>query len=376
MSRTVPAPLLAHIGGSLLTLTTLVKITRNDGQILGLSALDRDLTFQGVVYHSADGADMTAIRTSQGVGVDNLDVQGILSSSFIRDADLLAGLFDSAQVEIFQVNWAESPLVSKIVLCTGLIGNVTYHDGGYTAEIRALSSRLTQQIGEQTSATCRVFQLGDGRCKIKLGSVALSAVTQASPAQVTTLTAHGRAVGDPVWFQDVGGMTGLSGQLLVVRAVINSTQFTVNDTSGNPFSTTLFGAYTSGGTIGYQFVRTVLSVDGPPLASTLDCPQRIIFSSDNNPVSFYSYGMVTFLTGLNTGISREIKSNPKPIGGQADLRLQEAFPFTVAAGDTARLEAGCDRTLGVCNSRFSNVINYRGENLIPGIDSLFLHGRG
>jgi uncharacterized phage protein (TIGR02218 family) len=376
MSRTIPAPLLAHIGGSSLTITTLLKIVRLDGTTLGLSCFDRILTYAGVNYYPMDGIESTALRASQGTGIDNLTVNGILSSSFIKDADLLAGLYDQASIELFQVNWAENPLVSRALLVTGYIGNLTYSDGGYTAEIRALSSRLTQQIGEQTSATCRVFALGDSRCKIKLGAVLLSAVTQASPAQVTTTTAHGRVVGDTVYFQDVGGMTGLSGQVLVVRAVINSTQFTVNDTSGNAFSTLLFGVYTSGGQIGYQVVRTVLSVEGPPFASTLDCHQRIVFSSDNNGAGFYSYGMVTFLTGLNAGIAREIKNNPKPIGGQADLRLQEAFPFTVAAGDTARLEAGCDRTLGVCNSRFSNVINYRGENLIPGIDSLFLHGRG
>jgi uncharacterized phage protein (TIGR02218 family) len=345
-----------------------MKITTNAGVVLGLTTFDRDLTFAGTVYHTLDGIDATALRVSQGSGVDNLSIDGTLSSSFIRDADLLAGLYDQASVELFQVNWAESPLVSRILLCTGYIGNLQYSDGGYTAEIRALSSRLTQQIGEQTSGTCRVFALGDTRCKVKLTAVAISAITQTNPAVITTATAHGRIAGDGAFFTDVTGMVLLNGQVQPVLAspAPTSTTFAVQiDTSAYP----VFGG---AGFIGYQFTRPLLSAGLTPGSTS----QRLVFNSDITPPGFYSYGTVSFTSGLNAGISREVKAHTVPIFGQATLDLQEAFPFACAPGDTALLTAGCDRTLGVCDSRFANSINYRAENLIPGLDSIFLRGRG
>ena len=60
---------------------------------------------------------------------------------------------------------------------------------------------------------------------------------------------------------------------------------------------------------------------------------------------------------------------------QARLQLQEALPFGVAVGDTAVLEAGCDRRLETCRDKFGNAVNFRGEPRVPGTETLLQRGR-
>jgi hypothetical protein len=58
------------------------------------------------------------------------------------------------------------------------------------------------------------------------------------------------------------------------------------------------------------------------------------------------------------------------------LLMAEAFPFDVQVGDTALVEAGCDRLIGTCKTKFDNVINFRGEPYVPGMDQIIQRGRG
>src|SRR5574338_1641515 len=62
--------------------------------------------------------------------------------------------------------------------------------------------------------------------------------TNASPIQITTSIAHGLTTGQLVGISGVLGNTAANGQFIVT--VINSTQFTLNSSTGN-------GTYTSGG---------------------------------------------------------------------------------------------------------------------------------
>lgn len=107
--------------------------------------------------------------------------------------------------------------------------------------------------------------------------------------------------------------------------------------------------------------------------------RNMTFGSDAAATGYYSEGLVTFDDdaggGLNAGLSREIKEHTLT-GGAAVLELQEAFPFDVEVGDSATLEAGCDRLLTTCRDKFENVVNFRGEPTVPGNDQLMQRGRG
>lgn len=359
MPRSINASLLTHIQGQVLTLATMARLVRLDGRVIALTSFDQDLTFNAEVYTAMDPVSASSVRSSEGQGIDNLSMSGILSSALITDTDLLAGLYDGATVELFQVNYRESPLVNKISHITGTLGELTFSDGVYSSEVRALGQRLAQQIGEVTSPTCRVRQLGDSRCKIGLVAAAITAITNGPSAQVTTATPHGLITGQNCYFEGVGGMTSLNQTRRQVQLVVDATHFTLNlDTTGFP-------AFTSGGQVGFQFNRTV---------ATVESATTFTLTADLNVAGFYNGGRAVFLTGANTGFQREVNEYTR-VSSVPRVRLQEAFPFAVAPGDTLMAEAGCDRSLLICQSRFLNVQNMRAEPWLPGNDILSQRGR-
>ena len=80
---------------------------------------------------------------------------------------------------------------------------------------------------------------------------------------------------------------------------------------------------------------------------------------------YYNYGKITWVTGANAGLSMQIEDSN---GTNDVITLMEYMPGAVVAGDTASLEAGCDRRKETCISRFSNLVNFRGFDRIPGMD--------
>jgi len=115
----------------------------------------------------------------------------------------------------------------------------------------------------------------------------------------------------------------------------------------------------------YRATRVVVSVKNR---------SDITFGGDWNPSGWYSYGRIQMMSGANSGIAREVRAHTQS-SGQARLQLQEALPFDVAVGDTAVLEAGCDRRLETCRDKFGNTVNFRGEPHVPGTETLLQRGR-
>jgi uncharacterized phage protein (TIGR02218 family) len=162
------AGFITHIAGELTTLATCWKITRTDGQVYGFTNHDQSLSISGVTYLAETGFSATAIRTAADFAVDNLDVMGVLDAATITAADLRAGLWDFAAVEIFDVNWAT--LADGVLnQRKGWIGEVRSGRSGFVAELRGLTQRLQQTIGRLYGAACDA-ELGDARCGVTLAS--------------------------------------------------------------------------------------------------------------------------------------------------------------------------------------------------------------
>ena len=88
------------------------------------------------------------------------------------------------------------------------------------------------------------------------------------------------------------------------------------------------------------------------------------------PADWYGGGLATFTSGLNVGLSMEVKSS---IAG--DIGLYLPLPFTVTAGDTLTIAPGCrKRFQNDCIGKFANAINFRGEPLVPGQDAVMQTG--
>lgn len=192
--RTASSNLTAHIAGEVTTLAVCWKLSLTDGSILGFTDHTSDLTIDSVLYEAATGFSPTSIETKDKFAVDNLDVAGILDAAAITEADIMAGKYDFAGVEIFMVNVADLTQ-GRILHRRGWLGEVSVKNGQFIAEVRGLAQKLSQNIGELFSPTCRAV-LGDGRCKLNLaGFTASGAVTTITSRQVFVSNAMTQAAG-------------------------------------------------------------------------------------------------------------------------------------------------------------------------------------
>ena len=152
----------AHLSQEVTSLATCWKLSRKDGTVQGFTDHDDDISLSGVLYLSSSGFTPSAISSSSQLNVDNLDVEGVLDSNIISKDDLLSGLYDHAEIQIFQVNY-NAPDAGTIILRTGWIGEVSVSQDRFIAEVRGLSQRLSQNIGEIFSPTCRA-NFADSLC--------------------------------------------------------------------------------------------------------------------------------------------------------------------------------------------------------------------
>jgi uncharacterized phage protein (TIGR02218 family) len=85
---------------------------------------------------------------------------------------------------------------------------------------------------------------------------------------------------------------------------------------------------------------------------------------------FYAFGVLTFTSGNNTGISLEVMSQVAIDATYDRIILPLAFPYTPEVGDAFVLTAGCNHQKDTCKTKFNNLVNFRGEPFVPGQDIL------
>lgn len=164
--RQVTPEFAARLAAEVTTLALCWRIVRRDGVALGFTTHDRALRVDGLEYRPAPGMMPSAITLSDGFDVDTMEVSGALTGDGISDADLAAGRFDAARVEIFMVDW-ESPETGQMALARGTIGEVERRDEAFTAELRGPTHAFLASPVELLSPECRA-ELGDRRCRVDL----------------------------------------------------------------------------------------------------------------------------------------------------------------------------------------------------------------
>lgn len=287
--KTLSAALEAHYGEEVTTISTQWKVTLTNGDVYGFTNHVEDIVYDGVTYLAAAGYTPSAIETSNAMDVDNLEVEGLLSSPAITEADLMAGKWDYAAVEIFELNYADLTM-GKNILRFGKLGEVKTGRVSFFAEIRGMMQSYAQVIGELYQPICRA-RLGDDRCQ-----------------QATAdYTANG-----------------------TVSGVTNNRSLTTD--------------------LGLQVVRLSPSSTGAPTDG------------------YFDQGLLTWNTGLNAGLSIEVKSY---IAASQTVEVVMAAPYAIAVGDTFSIVAGClGRFTQDCKNKFGNVVNFRGEPHLPGLDQI------
>jgi len=165
VSRTIPSPLQAHLDGGATTMCRCWRVTRADGVVQGFTDHDAPLTLLGTTFEASTGFTATTIQRTLGTAVDNLEMQGALSSDSLNEDDLAAGKYDDAYVELFWVNWAD--VTQYVVEMTGYTGEAKRTGVAFSAELRGLSCRLGQDTSRFLQRTCDAV-VGDSRCGVSL----------------------------------------------------------------------------------------------------------------------------------------------------------------------------------------------------------------
>jgi len=159
----------SRLGLALTSLALCWRILRTDGVALGFTSHDRPLSVNGLRYSHSPGISPSAVVTSDGLEVDTMEISGALSSAAISSADLLAGRYDGAAVEVFMVDW-RAPDEGRQLLARGWLGSVEAGEGpdkGFVARLNGVTAALQTAAVESYSPECRA-ELGDRRCRVAL----------------------------------------------------------------------------------------------------------------------------------------------------------------------------------------------------------------
>jgi uncharacterized phage protein (TIGR02218 family) len=183
-------------------------LARADGVTRGFTDHDEDVVLGAVTCRADSGLTGSEVTQKLGLAVDSSELSGTLADDSLNELDLAAGRYDGAAVEIWLVDWSEPEL--RVLLAAGTIGEVRREGPAFTAEVRGLSDRLSQESGRLYTATCSA-DLGDGRCRIDLtNSTFRGAGTVLLRDAASAFTASGLEGFEDGWFT-AGKLTFTSG---------------------------------------------------------------------------------------------------------------------------------------------------------------------
>jgi uncharacterized phage protein (TIGR02218 family) len=195
--KVIETNLQAHLDSGTTTLCHCWRLTLRSGEKIGFTDHDNTLNFDGTSFEAQAGFTGSEIHSSIGLSIDNLEATGALKSGQLDDARLNAGDYDHAEIEIWRVNWQNS--MQRLLQRKGHLGEVTYGQGHFTAEVRGLAHLMNQQKGRLFQFSCDAT-LGDVRCGVALAGASYQAYPTVTNVTDNTLTLAGLNAFADEWF--------------------------------------------------------------------------------------------------------------------------------------------------------------------------------
>lgn len=169
--KQIPIGLQDHYNSYATTWCYLIRIAcvgKYAGVIRGSTSLDIDVNYddgQGMITYSASNAVVPAkFQQSSDFSVDNTELTGWVTDDEITMADIMAGIFDFAEVTIYRVNYTDLSQGHEVV-AFGTLGETKFTEDSWRCEFRSLTQQSKQPYGQVYSLTCR-NQYGDEKCKM------------------------------------------------------------------------------------------------------------------------------------------------------------------------------------------------------------------
>jgi uncharacterized phage protein (TIGR02218 family) len=212
---------LARLGAPAATRATCWKVVRRDGAVFGFTDHDRALVFDGITHEPDLGLETGVTTLEPDFASGSAEAAGILSSNAIAEADLAAGLWDGAEVEVHVVDWQDP--THRVLMRRAVIGEVTRAGSAFRAELRGLAHLLDVPQGRVFSHLCDAA-LGDTRCRVDLVAGGFQAsVTVMGGSTVDRVPVSGAPDHPAEWFAGgqlevlTGALAGAAGEIVSDR---------------------------------------------------------------------------------------------------------------------------------------------------------------
>lgn len=347
--KTISANMRTHLDGTVTTLATILRLVRTDGQAFFFTDHDRDIVFDGDTYLAAVGYSRVALKNEASLSVDSVDTTLFFDATAVTETELRAGLFDRAQIHMSAVNWSDPDGDGEVKLRRGWLGECTIPLDGDTfkTELRGMTQALSQNILDVYQPECRV-DLGSAKCGIPIQPAVLARLQVVEVGQFYRV-ATAAGVGQEVYENRIYEVT--------IAGTTDSVQPSYDTTVGNA---TVDGTATLTAREAWTRHAVVDTVTSRRVFTITVTDARAVDG-------WFDGGAVRFDDGNNAGISMEVK---RWVDSSGLLTLFLPMPFDVVPGDKFSIYAGCDKRRETCFTKFNNVINFRGEPDLPGLDAL------
>src|SRR5580692_5096509 len=136
MNRAASSELLAHLAQATTTTCRLLKITLQDGRVLGFSNIDIDVIYndgvgpgsppEAVTYVATNGFNTTTFSADTGYSVDNAEAYALISNDTddgITINDVATGALYEATWVCYLINWKDLTM-GHMILDAGSVGQV------------------------------------------------------------------------------------------------------------------------------------------------------------------------------------------------------------------------------------------------------------
>jgi len=366
------------------TLAFCLQVTDRLGNVTGYTEHDETLSINlgdgnGAVDYEPEAAfGRSAVESRSAGRVGSMDLIGFVDDAGVTEASIFAGIYDSALVKLFLVDWTQ-PAAGAIHIEIGELEQTHVEDDKLTVTFKSLLDRYNAiEFGDIYEADC-IHQLGSQSSDIPPPFAHIGCRVQLDP---------------PVW----------SAGLQVIARAARNAKPTGFEESGSPTQANtiqptdlatvgrFFEAQSGGTTGGSEPAWGTLPALGATFADgsvtwiarqALREPVTILSATDQKTLivdyngdaedNWYRRGRLLFTTGANAGIEKHIKS--QVASGSPDQQTITCwlnFPLAIAASDQAVLIAGCDRQLVTCKDKFRNLDNFGGFAIFaPNTDEVF-----
>lgn len=144
-------------------------LKRADGLALGFTDHDRELVVEDVACRPSTGWMAGAGEQTAGLEAGGFSASGALDDEALSEADILAGLYDGASVEMWRVDWAQPS--ARVRIWAGALRRIRREGEGFVADLEGPMAQLDRVVGRTYGRDCDAV-LGDGRCGLSQAAIA------------------------------------------------------------------------------------------------------------------------------------------------------------------------------------------------------------